>query len=190
MRADHRYHEGLRLFREQRWFECHEVLEELWRETPRGPAREYLQGLIQLAVSLEHWRRENPRGAWGQWRKAQARLAGLPPDFEGVAVAELVDAFRALWSDLRLEDAVTAQATGGSWPRPSREWPAPRWIESLTGDPSRRPPDASGARHAPTSTTGLEPAHSARTQRASGCASAGSVRDSRSGSEPPEPSRS
>ncbi|MDP2313137.1 MAG: hypothetical protein Q8P41_09555, partial [Pseudomonadota bacterium] len=55
--------------------------------------------------------------------------------------------------------------------------------ESLTGNPSRRPLDASGAGCAPASITGLGPAHSAGTQPASGCASADSVRDSRSGSE-------
>ncbi len=55
--------------------------------------------------------------------------------------------------------------------------------ESRTGNPSRRPLDASGAGRAPASITGLGPAHSAGAQPASGCASAGSVRDSRSGSE-------
>ncbi|MFN7145443.1 MAG: DUF309 domain-containing protein [Myxococcota bacterium] len=129
MRDDPRYQDGVRLFREQRWFESHEVLEELWRETPRGPEREFLQGLIQLAVSLEHWRRANPRGAWGQWGKARGHLAGLPPTFEGVAVGELLGAFETLWSGLALDEAVAAQAAGRPWPRPERSWPAPRWVE-------------------------------------------------------------
>jgi bifunctional non-homologous end joining protein LigD len=55
--------------------------------------------------------------------------------------------------------------------------------ESLTGNPSRRPLDASGAGRAPASVTGLGPAPSAGTQPASGYASAGSVREFRAGSE-------
>lgn len=126
MLDDPRYHEGLALFRAERWFEAHEVLEAVWRETPRGPERELLQGLIQLAVSLEHWRRDNPRGARGQWTKAQGHLAGLPPVYGDIALAELLDAFRALWEGLRLDDAVAAQAAGLPWERPARTWPAPR----------------------------------------------------------------
>ncbi len=56
-------------------------------------------------------------------------------------------------------------------------------FESLTTTPSRRPLAASGAGCAPASITGPGPAHSAGTQPASGSNSAGSVRESRSGSE-------
>lgn len=120
------YAEGLRLFREERWFEAHEVLEVVWRETPRGPERELLQGLIQLAVSLEHWRRGNPRGARGQWTKAQGHLADLPPVYGGIALGELLAEFAALWGSLGLEAAVEAQARGVAFECPARAWPAPR----------------------------------------------------------------
>ncbi|MES2642044.1 MAG: DUF309 domain-containing protein [Myxococcota bacterium] len=129
MRNDARYHEGLHLFRERQWFECHEVLEALWRELPRGPGRDYVQGLIQLAVSLEHWRRGNPRGAWGQWTKARAKFEGLPPTYEGVALAELLTAFDGLWASVRLEDAVAAQAEGRPCTSAVTEWPTPRLVE-------------------------------------------------------------
>ena len=125
---DPRYAEGLRHFQEEHWFEAHEVLEAVWRATPRGPDRELLQGLIQLAVSLEHWRRGNPRGARGQWTKAQGHLADLPPVHGGVALAELLDQFRALWEALDLDAAVHAQAEGRAWPTPPRDWPAPRRV--------------------------------------------------------------
>lgn len=128
MRHDARYDEGLQLFREQQWFECHEVLEALWRELPRGPTRDYVQGLIQLAVSLEHWRRGNPRGAWGQWTKAQAKFVGLPPVYEGVALAELLASFEALWASVALEEAVAAQATGRPVMSHVEEWPTPRIV--------------------------------------------------------------
>jgi hypothetical protein len=107
--TDERYATGIRLFQERHWFECHEVLELLWRETPRGRTRDFLQGLIQLAVSLEHWRRGNPRGAAGQWQKATARLAGLPPVYEGLAIGELLESFARLWERVGLEAAVLRQ---------------------------------------------------------------------------------
>ena len=60
-------------------FEAHELWEDAWRPLPKGPEKLALQGLIQLAVALEHRRRDNPRGAAGQWAKAKAKLAdGLP----------------------------------------------------------------------------------------------------------------
>jgi hypothetical protein len=61
-----------------RYFEAHEVWEDAWRPLPRGDERTFLQGLIHLAVALEHHRRGNPRGARGQREKAGVKLA-----FEG-----------------------------------------------------------------------------------------------------------
>lgn len=129
MREDPRYHQGLHLFRERQWFECHEVLEALWRELPRGPGRDYVQGLIQLAVSLEHWRRGNPRGAWGQWTKARAKFVGLPATYEGVALDELLASFEGLWGTVQLEVAVAAQAAGQPCTATATEWPTPRIVD-------------------------------------------------------------
>lgn len=130
---DARYHEGLHLFRERHWFECHEVLEDLWRDLPPGPTRTYVQGLIQLAVSLEHWRRGNPRGAWGQWTKARAKLEGLPATYGGVALAELLDDFHGLWAAVRLDDAVAAQAAGQPCASAVTNFPAPRLLVEPPG---------------------------------------------------------
>ena len=54
--------EGIRLFNGEQFFECHEVLEEAWLEAT-GPQKIFLQGLIQVAVSLYHLRQENFVGA-------------------------------------------------------------------------------------------------------------------------------
>ncbi|GFR38303.1 hypothetical protein PRECH8_15990 [Insulibacter thermoxylanivorax] len=45
------------------YFECHEILEEYWKEHPDSPYRETWVMLIQLAVSIYHHRRGNLRGA-------------------------------------------------------------------------------------------------------------------------------
>lgn len=44
-------------------FECHEVLEEYWKEHPDDPKGNTWVGLIQVAVALYHQRRGNRAGA-------------------------------------------------------------------------------------------------------------------------------
>lgn len=46
------------------YFECHEILEDYWKEHPDSPFRESWVMLIQLAVGLYHQRRGNMRGAF------------------------------------------------------------------------------------------------------------------------------
>jgi uncharacterized protein len=46
------------------FFECHEELEEHWKQDRRGERKEYWVGLIQLAVALYHHRRSNFNGAY------------------------------------------------------------------------------------------------------------------------------
>lgn len=47
----------------QDYFECHEVLEEYWKEIAPGEKEHPLVGYIQVATGLYHWRRGNMRGA-------------------------------------------------------------------------------------------------------------------------------
>ncbi|MGH7129676.1 MAG: DUF309 domain-containing protein, partial [Planctomycetaceae bacterium] len=59
---DPRYLEGVRLFNEREFFECHDVLEVLWSDT-LGEDREFYQGLIHAAVALFHFETGNFGGA-------------------------------------------------------------------------------------------------------------------------------
>ena len=80
--------EGIRLFNDGHYFECHEVLEEEW--TPeRGPRRLFLQALIHMAVGLYHAERGNPVGASRQLRKGSRKLAHYLPSYEGLDTARL-----------------------------------------------------------------------------------------------------
>ena len=54
--------EGVRLFNAGEYFECHEVLEDLWR-AEEGPLKDLYQGLIKAAVALYHAERGNFEGA-------------------------------------------------------------------------------------------------------------------------------
>ncbi|RME23162.1 MAG: DUF309 domain-containing protein [Deltaproteobacteria bacterium] len=91
---DPRVLEGIALIRRRCWFQAHEVLELAWREAA-PPYKHWLQGLLHGAVALEHLRRGNPRGAWGQWDKARRRLADVPRELAGVDAAAWRDALDA-----------------------------------------------------------------------------------------------
>lgn len=71
------------------YFECHEILEEYWKETAPGERDSHWVGLIQLAVSLYHYRRGNTAGAAKTIRKAHdifqakaAEISGLGLDVQ------------------------------------------------------------------------------------------------------------
>lgn len=54
--------EGVRLFNAGEYFECHELLEHIWR-AERDPIRYLYQGILQIGVGLHHLRNRNFRGA-------------------------------------------------------------------------------------------------------------------------------
>jgi predicted metal-dependent hydrolase len=52
------------------YFECHEVLEEYWKEDERGKRKIYWVAFIQIAVSLYHQRRGNFSGSLRMMKNA------------------------------------------------------------------------------------------------------------------------
>ena len=84
------FEEGIRLFNEGEFFECHEVLEKVW--TPeRGARRLFLQSLIHIAVGFYHHRRGNSVGAVRQLRKALRKLGAYLPEREGIDTTRLYE---------------------------------------------------------------------------------------------------
>lgn len=82
------YLRGIELYRAGEFFECHEVLEELWTHM-RGPHRLFLQALIHFAVAFYHQQRRNRLGAERQLRKALRKIERYLPLYEGVDTATL-----------------------------------------------------------------------------------------------------
>ena len=82
------FERGITLFNRRAFFECHEVLEELWRPE-RGERRLFLQGVIHLAVGFYHHQQGNQAGAERQLRKGLKKLAGYLPEFEGLNTVKL-----------------------------------------------------------------------------------------------------
>ncbi len=79
----HLYLEGIKLFNGAKFFEAHEVLEDVWRDA-RNPDRKFLQSLIQVAVALHHHSRGNLVGARSLLARATRNLEPYPDKFGGV----------------------------------------------------------------------------------------------------------
>jgi predicted metal-dependent hydrolase len=83
------YREFWRLWSEERFYECHEVLEDLWRET-QGLQRLFYHGLIHCAVAVYQHRRGNAVGAVRQLLRAQVKLRRFRSTHYGVDVDEVL----------------------------------------------------------------------------------------------------
>jgi hypothetical protein len=102
---------------DQDYFECHEVMEELWLDQGRDPL---LQGLLQAAVGLYHWRNDNRAGAVKLFTGALRKLAGAPAVLHGLDLAALRECVRTSLLALspKLADLPEMQTTaeGGGVP--------------------------------------------------------------------------
>lgn len=79
---------GISQFNEGKFFECHDTLEEVWQGA-RGPARDCLQGLIQIAVGFYHLDASNLAGSRSQFEKGLARIEHFGDSFLGINLADL-----------------------------------------------------------------------------------------------------
>ena len=81
--------EGLQLIRDGAYFEAHEELEDEWRAAP-ADERDFIQGLVHVAVAWLHAERGNRNGCERQLVKAERRLGGYRPRHRGVDVDEVL----------------------------------------------------------------------------------------------------
>lgn len=77
------YLAGIVLFNDRRFFEAHEVLEDLWNECPDGDRRFY-QAVLQAAVSLHHFGNGNLRGAKKLFESAKKYMDAYPNPYKGL----------------------------------------------------------------------------------------------------------
>jgi hypothetical protein len=86
-----RFREGIDLFNKHSFYNCHDVLEDVWFDV-RGNSRRFYQGLIHLAVGFHHiTARENPKGALSQLNKGIEKLSEYAPQFQGVELKNLLN---------------------------------------------------------------------------------------------------
>ncbi|TNJ65343.1 DUF309 domain-containing protein [Paenibacillus hemerocallicola] len=88
MSYDVLYVEFLYYFNVERdYFECHEVMEELWMEEGRNPLH---QGLLQIAVALYHHRNGNVGGAIKLFSQGIEKLEFYPKFTLGIDLGKLI----------------------------------------------------------------------------------------------------
>jgi len=101
--------EGIELFNQGQYYQCHDALEEAWRQE-KGPGRDLYRGILQIGVACYQILRGNYRGAVKMLLRARQWLEPLPDQCQGVNIArlranaaEIYDNLTALGSD-RIKD--------------------------------------------------------------------------------------
>jgi uncharacterized protein len=101
------FQEGVQLFNEERFWECHEVLEQIWHPA-KGQERDIIQGLILIAAALVHAQKDENETCLRMLRKALSKI-GDSEEYEGLdldAVREKVN---------RMIDSKTPKAFAMPW---------------------------------------------------------------------------
>jgi predicted metal-dependent hydrolase len=81
---------GIEQFNAGEFFEQHETLELLWRDT-RAPVRGLYHGILQVGVGFHHWRNGNFHGASTLLEEGIERLRPFAPRCQGVEVDTLIN---------------------------------------------------------------------------------------------------
>jgi predicted metal-dependent hydrolase len=85
-----RFLEGINRFNEGNFYECHDILEDVWFDV-RSENRRFYQGLIHLAVGFYHiTEKQNPDGALLQLKKGVQKLTPYLPGYEGIDLKNLL----------------------------------------------------------------------------------------------------
>ena len=90
MSVDERFRKGIELFNEEEFFECHEVLENLWLAT-QDEHKDLYKGVIQAAVALYHLDRGNTSGAKKLLKTSTHYLSKYKPEALGLNVEKLIN---------------------------------------------------------------------------------------------------
>jgi uncharacterized protein len=82
------FRRGIALFNSGKFFESHEVWEELWLNAS-GSEKTFLQGVIQVAAAFYHHGRGNMRGMRSLVVAGLAKLDQFPEEHRGIALGRL-----------------------------------------------------------------------------------------------------
>lgn len=98
---DARYLGYFECFNQGRFYEAHDVLEDLWLERRREPEGDFYKALIQLAGAFVHLQKNRLHPAAALLRRAAQHLGRYPAEMEGIRVSDLLSLIGD-WAD-RLE---------------------------------------------------------------------------------------
>ncbi len=101
---------GVDLYNYAYWWECHEVLEALWRAADRKSVKaRFVQGIIQMAAANLHRHMKKPESARHQAEKGIDHLEAAlneGPVYMGVDIAEFIRDSRDYFSHRRSKPAL------------------------------------------------------------------------------------
>jgi len=80
--VDPRYAGYFALFNQQKFYEAHDVLEDLWLADRHGVSGNFYKGLIQLAGAFVHLQKNRLRPSAALFKLAQANLEKYPSPHE------------------------------------------------------------------------------------------------------------
>lgn len=93
------YLEGIEHFNARRYYDAHEIWEEIWLRSV-DDTKLFYQMLVQAAVGLHHYERGNARGGRGLYHRVIAKLERLPTRFMSLDLADFIEQFKAFFADL------------------------------------------------------------------------------------------
>jgi hypothetical protein len=120
------YLRGIEHFNSGRYFDAHEVWEEIWLLSS-GDTKVFYQMLIQAAVGLHHYERGNSRGARGMHSNVVEKLGRLPSVFLSLDLVEFSQNFNEFLVDLVKDNNEGA-------PSPDKPRPQIRLLSGNTTD--------------------------------------------------------
>ncbi|WP_232696829.1 DUF309 domain-containing protein [Brevibacillus daliensis] len=90
-------------FNEHEFYECHDLLEEIWMEQKQN---KFLQGLLQMAVGLYHLEYGNIKGARWMFQNAQKYLKAYAPFYWDLDVEDVLNYLECCLQVLPEEDRI------------------------------------------------------------------------------------
>jgi predicted metal-dependent hydrolase len=93
------YLEGIEHFNARRYYDAHEIWEEIWLRSA-DDTRLFYQMLVQAAVGLHHYERGNARGGRGLYARVIEKLGRLPARFMSLDLADFAGQFKTFFAEL------------------------------------------------------------------------------------------
>jgi len=109
------YLEGIAHFNAGRYYEAHEIWEEIWLRSA-DEEKLFYQMLIQTAVGLHHYQRTNLYGARALYERVCDKLQKLPREFMSLDVSEFARQLHAFFAELSDNDVESAPSSNRRFP--------------------------------------------------------------------------
>jgi CheY-like chemotaxis protein len=109
--------EGLELFNQGDYFECHEIIEQAWLAEPE-PVRIMYQGILQIGVACHHIQNKNWRGAMKLLERGIPKVQRFSPHCMGIDLEKLLAEAELIRQELvRLGPAWPGEFNQALWPK-------------------------------------------------------------------------